>query len=49
MMKLPQNFKFKRRRIRINKGTKIDSYLRGIYIHGTSDEATIGRPSSWVH
>ena len=30
----------------INKGSKIDSYARGIYIHGTSDEATIGRPAS---
>ena len=30
----------------INKGSKIDSYVRGIYIHGTSDEATIGRPAS---
>ena len=30
----------------INKGKKYDTYARGIYIHGTSDEATIGQPSS---
>ena len=30
----------------INKGKGIDSYTRCIYIHGTSDEFKIGRPSS---
>ncbi len=30
----------------INKGKKYDTFSRGIYIHGTSDEASIGRPSS---
>ena len=30
----------------INKGKKHDTFARGIYIHGTSDEASIGQPSS---
>lgn len=30
----------------INKGEGIDSYQRYIYIHGTADETTIGRPMS---
>ena len=30
----------------INKGKKYDTFARGIYIHGTSDEASIGKPSS---
>ena len=30
----------------INKGKKFDTFSRGIYIHGTSDEASIGQPSS---
>ncbi len=30
----------------VNKGKKYDTFARGIYIHGTSDEATIGQPSS---
>ena len=30
----------------INKGDKIDSYKRYIYIHGTSEEGRIGMPSS---
>ena len=30
----------------INKGKKYDTFARGIYIHGTSDEASIGQPSS---
>ena len=30
----------------INKGKKYDRFARGIYIHGTSDEASIGQPSS---
>jgi len=30
----------------INKGKKYDTFARGIYIHGTSDESTIGQPSS---
>ena len=46
MMKLLPEFKFKRRRIRNKTKAKIDSYVRGIYIHGTSDEATIGMPAS---
>jgi lipoprotein-anchoring transpeptidase ErfK/SrfK len=31
----------------INKGPGIDSYQRYIYIHGTADEAAIGRPASF--
>ncbi len=30
----------------VNKGKGKDSMLRGIYIHGTADEATLGTPSS---
>lgn len=30
----------------INKGDKIDSYSRYIYIHGTNEEGLIGKPSS---
>ena len=30
----------------INKGENIDSYKRCIYIHGTSEEGLIGKPSS---
>lgn len=30
----------------INKGGEVDSYQRYIYIHGTSDEAAIGKPAS---
>lgn len=30
----------------INKGEDVDSYQRYIYIHGTSDEAHIGKPAS---
>ena len=30
----------------INKGGSVDSFKRGIYIHGTSNEKTIGQPSS---
>ncbi len=30
----------------INKGNGIDSYLRNIYIHGTSEEGLIGTPAS---
>lgn len=30
----------------INQGDGIDSYQRYIYIHGTADEASIGRPAS---
>ncbi len=30
----------------INKGDKIDSYNRYIYIHGTNEEGLIGKPSS---
>lgn len=29
-----------------NRGGKVDSYDRYIYIHGTGDETTIGRPAS---
>ncbi|MBI4558875.1 MAG: L,D-transpeptidase [Candidatus Hydrogenedentes bacterium] len=29
-----------------NKGGKVDSFARHIYIHGTNDEARIGRPVS---
>ena len=29
-----------------NKGGDVDSYNRGIYIHGTNDEANIGKPVS---
>jgi lipoprotein-anchoring transpeptidase ErfK/SrfK len=31
---------------RKNKGGDVDSYARGIYIHGTNDEARIGQPTS---
>ena len=30
----------------LNKGEEIDSYLRYIYIHGTSEEGRLGKPSS---
>ena len=30
----------------VNKGDKIDSYNRYIYIHGTNEEGLIGKPSS---
>jgi hypothetical protein len=30
----------------INSGDNVDSYLRRIYIHGTSEEGLIGKPSS---
>jgi lipoprotein-anchoring transpeptidase ErfK/SrfK len=30
----------------INKGKGIDSFQRGIYIHGTLEEKLIGRPAS---
>ena len=30
----------------INKGKGVDSYRRGIYIHGTTNEKSIGQPSS---
>jgi len=30
----------------INKGGNIDSYLRYIYIHGTSEEGKLGTPAS---
>ena len=30
----------------INKGKKFDTYSRGIYIHGTSDEANLGKARS---
>ena len=30
----------------LNKGEKIDTYSRGIYIHGTSEEGSLGNPSS---
>ncbi|MBK9421061.1 MAG: L,D-transpeptidase [Flavobacteriales bacterium] len=30
----------------VNEGGKVDSMQRGIYIHGTGDEASLGRPSS---
>lgn len=30
----------------INKGKNVDSFRRNIYIHGTSDEGLIGKPSS---
>ena len=30
----------------VNKGGGVDSRGRGIYIHGTDDEASLGRPSS---
>jgi hypothetical protein len=30
----------------LNKGGKVDSFARNIYIHGTNDEARIGVPSS---
>ena len=29
-----------------NKGKGIDSYMRYIYIHGTSEEGLIGEPAS---
>jgi len=29
-----------------NKGKGIDSYLRYIYIHGTSEEGRLGKPAS---
>ena len=29
-----------------NKGSSYDTYKRGIYIHGTADENSIGYPSS---
>ena len=29
-----------------NKGGDVDSFQRGIYIHGTNDEASIGTPAS---
>jgi len=29
-----------------NRGGNVDSYSRYIYIHGTGDETTIGRPAS---
>lgn len=31
----------------INRGTGIDSFERYIYIHGTADEANIGKPASF--
>lgn len=30
----------------INKGKKVDSYKRHIYIHGTSEEGRLGKPAS---
>lgn len=30
----------------VNEGGDVDSMKRGIYIHGTADEASLGRPSS---
>jgi len=30
----------------LNKGKKMDTFYRGIYIHGTSEEASLGHPSS---
>ena len=33
-------------KMNINKGGSVDSFKRGIYIHGTSNEKTIGQPSS---
>jgi len=30
----------------VNKGNKVDTYLRRIYIHGTNEEGLIGKPSS---
>lgn len=30
----------------VNEGGMVDSMQRGIYIHGTGDEASLGRPSS---
>jgi hypothetical protein len=30
----------------LNRGGNVDSYKRYIYIHGTGDETTIGRPAS---
>lgn len=30
----------------VNHGGQVDSHARSIYIHGTGDEASIGRPSS---
>ncbi|MBK8580821.1 MAG: L,D-transpeptidase [Flavobacteriales bacterium] len=30
----------------VNEGGTVDSMQRGIYIHGTGDEASLGRPSS---
>jgi hypothetical protein len=30
-----------------NRGGNVDSHARYIYIHGTGDETTIGRPMSW--
>jgi L,D-transpeptidase catalytic domain/Bacterial alpha-L-rhamnosidase C-terminal domain/Bacterial alpha-L-rhamnosidase 6 hairpin glycosidase domain len=30
----------------VNKGGRVDSFARNIYIHGTNDEARIGTPSS---
>ena len=32
--------------LNINKGGSVDTFKRGIYIHGTSNEKTIGQPSS---
>ena len=32
--------------LNINKGGRVDTFKRGIYIHGTSNENTIGQPSS---
>jgi hypothetical protein len=30
----------------LNRGGKVDSHARYIYVHGTGDEATLGRPAS---
>ena len=32
--------------LNINKGGRVDTFKRGIYIHGTSNEKSIGKPSS---
>ena len=32
--------------LNVNKGKNKDTYKRGIYIHGTSNEKSIGLPSS---
>jgi len=32
--------------LNINKGGTVDTFKRGIYIHGTSNEKSIGKPSS---